>query len=536
LLAWPFMQPVGRLAASEDGLLFEVDPPGERAIDVLVEGRRFWSFREPAEPAPPALVPPGWDGDRTRFVAWPPIVRPYLDGRFRVGLQAIGCADAVEVTAVVGTGTGAPALADVFGRPLVVNKWGRLGHTLADAPPGLVDRMLDHMDEIRDLLTERLGPVVFVTGGTLLGPVRGDGALILHDDDADLAYLSDWSHPADVARENFEIGRLLCERGYEVIRLSAAHVQMHFDHEGVPDHYVDVFAGFLIEDWWYQHFAIRAQVPRERVLPVSTVVVEGRREPAPRDQELMLTELFGPGWRDPDPAFTFDLPHSMTDRFKSWFGDIHVDRESWEDLVLMAPPATRGEDRASAFADWVDRQTPGDHRLLELGSGLGGDARALGARGRYVRGVDFSRMAVRQARAGLSDPPPPVSFDVVNVFDLRAVLRLGAECAAEKEPWTVFGRRFLNAVDHRGREHVFRLCAMLLRRGGAACFDLITDSGYAGVPEYLQLRVDQVVAEAGRHGLVLEEATPHSEPVAWIGAPEEQAVELTRMTLRRRPR
>src|SRR3712207_1763446 len=176
----------------------------------------------------------------------------------------------------------------------------------------MVDRMLDHMDEIRDQLVEHLGPVVFVTGGTLLGPLRDGGALIPHDDDADLAYLSSRSHPADVALEHFELGRLLRERGHEVIRLTAAHVQMHYAHEGVPDHYVDVFAGFHLEGWWYQHFAIRAQVPPSAVVPPTTVVVEGREEPAPREPEVMLEELFGPGWRVPDPAFTFALPRGTT--------------------------------------------------------------------------------------------------------------------------------------------------------------------------------------------------------------------------------
>lgn len=470
------------------------------------------------------------------------MLQPRLTGRFQVALRPVGedvsPDDAAEATAVLGDGVTPADLTDIHGRPLVVNKWGRLGHTLADAPEGLVERMLDHMDEIRDLLIDRLGPAVYVTGGTLLGPLRGEGRLIPHDDDADLAYLSDWTSPADVARENFELGRLLCERGYEVMRLSAGHVQMHFTHDGVPDHYVDVFAGFLLDGIWYQPFAIRAAATRDQLLPASTLVVEGRPEPAPRDPEFMLRELFGPGWRVPDPAFTFDaLPAAMVDRFSTWFPGLHADREAWEDLVLLADPSGADrDDRPSAFADWVDRHTPEDHGILELGSGLGDDARALGATGRLVRGVDFSRFSVQEARKRLSGATSRVTFDVVNLLDLRTVLRLGAECAAAESSWTVYGRRLLNAIEPEGRDHVFRLCSMLLRRGGAAHLDVVTDEEYTGVPPHLRPTVAELVREGARHGLVLTEASRRIEPMAWVRAPDQQLVELTRMTLRWRPR
>ncbi|MGY1682434.1 methyltransferase domain-containing protein [Geodermatophilus sp. SYSU D01176] len=530
------MCPIRSVQPSEHGVLFAVDEPGGRSIDVLVDGRRIWSFREPAEAAPAELLPTDREGADLRFAPWPAVLRDRLVGRFRVDLRLVDTGETAGAVAVLGDPSARPDLTDVHGRPLVVNKWQRLGHTLADAPPGMVDRMLDHMDEIRDQLVERLGPVVFVTGGTLLGPLRDGGALIPHDDDADLAYLSSRSHPADVALEQFELGRLLRERGHEAIRLTAAHVQVHYGHEGVPDHYVDVFAGFHLEGWWYQHFAIRAQVPPSAVLPPTTVVVEGREEPAPREPEVMLRELFGPGWRVPDPAFTFALPRSTTDRFAHWFGDYHAERETWEDLVLMATgPLLPAEDRPSGFAEEVDRQAPADHAILELGCGVGVDAWALAGRGRHVRAVDFSRPALEVARSRDAGAGGRPEFESVNLLDLRAAVRLGARCAAEDRPWTVFGRRLLNALDPIPRANVFRLCAMLLRRGGTAHFD-VADPAYEGVPPHLRLTVDQLVGEAGAAGLVLAEASRRTEPMTWIGAPDEQLVELTRMTFRRRAR
>jgi hypothetical protein len=94
----------------------------------------------------------------------------------------------------------------------------------------------------------------------------------------------------------------------------------------------------------------------------------------------------------------------------------------------------------------------------------------------------------------------------------------------------------LNALSGGGRDNVFRLSSMLLRRGGAAHFDVVTDADYTGVPAWLRPTLDDLRREGARHGLVLDEASRRIEPMTWIGAPEEQLVELTRTTWRRRPR
>ena len=527
---------IGAVWPSRRGVVFLVREHGQRVVDLEIDGRRVWSFKEPTEPVPPELVPPGHEPHLLRYQPWPPVLERMLTGRFRLGLRTPG-ADPTEVLADLG-GTGGPNLADVYGRPLVVNKWGRLGHTLADASAGLVDRMLDHMDEIRDLIHESTGLPVFVTGGTLLGPMRADGRLIAHDDDADLAYLSRATSPADVARENFEIGRVLREHGYEVIRLSAAHLQMHFRHDGIPDHYVDLFAGFLTGDMWYQHFPIWERAGIDRILPTTTVMVEGRPEPANRDPEFMLTALYGPGWRVPDPSFSFDLPAASADRSGAWFPDLHHQREAWDDLVLLpAPDDAPTLPPPSAFATWVDHQAPADHHLLELGCGLGQDAHALGAAGRTVRAVDFSRFAIGVAQADATAGTRPVTFEVLNLLDIRRVLRLGAELAQRPAPWTVLGRRLLNSLEEPGRRNVFRLCSMLLRRGGAAHFDLVTDDAYAvGDPAYVRPTLEQVLAEAAEHRLVLVEALPVTELVTWPGEHLHEHAQLTRMTFRWRSR
>ncbi|MGY1784014.1 class I SAM-dependent methyltransferase [Geodermatophilus sp. SYSU D00698] len=524
------------LRPSRHGLVFEVDGPAGRVLDVHLNGRRVWSFREDPEltaPGPPLEVA---TGARPGFQPWPPALVPHLRGTFEVQLRAVGDDAAAWAPATVSLDgdPGPLRLVDRHDRPLVVNKWGRLGHALGDAGPVMVARMLDSMDAIRELLQARLGDRVYVTGGTLLGPVREDGHVLPHDDDADLAYLSRHGHPVDVALEAFELGRLLREAGHRVLRLSVGHLQVVVEHEGVPDHYVDVFTGFLLDGRWHQHFPIRCEADVKELLPPVTVLVEGRPEPAPREPERMLVELFGPGWRVPDPAYQFDIPRETSDRFYGWFADYNVEREGWEDEVLLAAGDPRPGAAMSGLARALHQQARADAPVLDLGCGLGTDALALGAAGRTVHAVDFSRYAVDVARDALAGQDLDVTVDVLNLLDTRAVVRLGAELAAQPGAWTVLGRRLLNALEDRGRDNVFRLCGMLLRRGGTAHLDLVADHGHPGIAPHRHLHLDGVLAEAARHRLVPDEVTRCVEPVSWAGAPEERLTDIWRITLRRR--
>ncbi|TFV53589.1 class I SAM-dependent methyltransferase [Blastococcus sp. TF02A-35] len=520
------------------GLVFEVADDRGGTFDVDLDGRRVWSFKNPGTGVPPEWQPAGVPVERLRFQPWPERLRQRLTGSFRVRIRHSGAAEGPEAVLRIGA-DGPLRLVDRHDRPLVVNKWDRLGRALVDAPAGQVDRMLDSLDAIRAVVEAQLGPVVTITCGTLLGAVRENGHVLPHDDDADLAYLSRWQHPADVARESFRLGRVLRAAGFEVLRLSVGHLQVVVEHEGVTDHYVDVFPSFLMDGWYHHYFMVRTPLADATpLLPTTPLTVEGRTEPAPAQPEFLLEQVYGPGWRSPDPSFAFEIPPSTGQRFYGWFADYNVERESWEALVELAAPGemTGAGVGLSAFARDVHARTPEGSALLELGSGLGADAVALVEAGRTVRAVDFSRYMLRAARELAAERGVDVPFTALNLLDTGAVVRLGAELAARPEQWTVFGRRLLNALEDRGRDNLFRLCSMLLRDGTAAHFDVVADHGYAGIAPHRHLTLPQVVAEAEARGLVLDEATPCTEPMTWFDAPDEELVPLSRLTFRRRRR
>ena len=523
-------------------MLYAVSDGDLRVLSVEFDGRRVWSFREADRALPDGLAEPAGDGVRWRFEPWPDAMLAHLTGTATVGLavqsRELSVPSQEPVLATEFSPDGRPGrmdLTDSHGRPLVVNKWGRLGRALADAPEGMLDRMLDSMDRVRDVLRAELGDRVFVTGGTLLGPVREAGELLPHDDDADLAYLSRASYPVDVAVEGMQLARALRSAGHDVLRLSAAHLQVLVEHDGMPDHYVDVFTGFLLDGYWYQHFALRTRAEPEAVLPPRTLEVRGRTEPAPRDPERVLVELYGENWRVPDPAYTFDIPAGTADRFYGWFADYNAEREDW-DLHVRSTGGRRPAAGPSGLAEWVQHRTPRHRAVLELGCGTGDDAWYWAAAGRDVLALDYSRVAISAARARRVEAAGTLDLRVLNLLDLRAVVRLAAELAARPGSWTVVGRQVLNALEDRGRDNVWRLCNLLLRPDGDAHFDLVEGAEHPAIPAHRRVGLEMVVAEAHRHSLELVESVPAREVVRWFGPGDERMVTLWRSTFRRRRR
>ena len=416
--------------------------------DVLVNGRHVWSV-QPAE-----------------RVAWPSAMRRYLKGRAAIEVRehVSGTVVGRAEHAFAGNTEREVSITDAHGNDLVLDKWGRMTRPLSTEAGDALEELLDHVDRLLDDLRTKAGVPAFICYGTLLGAVR-NGKLIGHDNDVDVAYVSEHPHPVDVVREGFAVERALRESGWEVRRGSGVRLNVRITMSDGTMRFIDVFTAHWVEGVLFIPSDTGFRLPRETILPLGTVELHGRTMPAPADPERLLAATYGESWRVPDPSFVYTTPRWLSRRLGGWFGGLATHRKHWDTFNATARKVVPRE--PSPFARWVARKYPSDRPLVDLGTGTGRDARYFAEKhGRPVLALDYSTGAVRRGSRMAARRGIPVSFELFNAYDTRAVLALGAKLARDEPPVDLYVRFTLHDLDHPGRENVYRLASMALRRGG----------------------------------------------------------------------
>ena len=439
-------------------------PPGTVSIDLRFDGQRVWSIDVRSRPS-----------DALRF-PWPAALLPYLVGSTRLSVH--DSATGSELGSVEVEFSDAPtrvSVVDASGTPLVVNKWGRLGTALETMGAAAQRRIIDRAASIVSELTN-LGLRPFIVGGTLLGAVRS-GALLPHDDDADIAYLSEYTSPVDVAREGFRVGAQLTAAGHEIRRHSATHLQLLFrDASGEIVHYIDVFSAFFTADGQInQPFHVRGNMRENQILPFRAVDIDGTMFPAPADPAHWLTINYDANWRTPIPGYVLETPPETRRRFDNWFGAFNLHREYWDEHFAdpeRPEPAGRAWDLGAA---WILDQQHELHarQVIDLGCGDGGLSHALAAREptRRVLGLDYCDRALARAESrgtAFPDSADRVSFRHANLYRLTS-LSVPQE-AGFAGAFDVVANHVLEQIGDHGREHAWRLIRMAVRSGGSARF------------------------------------------------------------------
>jgi len=150
---------------------------------------------------------------------------------------------------------------------------------------------------------------LFLMYGTLLGCWR-DGDLIPGDDDFDVGYLAEGADPERVKAETLTVIEQLVASGFVVsfnrrgrlFRLSdpaadaiAPELRVHLDVRPV---WFDAGSA-----WAHNHFTMPSE-PSDWA-PFAEARLGGVRVLVPRATERFLAHQYGPGWRSPDPGFTY---------------------------------------------------------------------------------------------------------------------------------------------------------------------------------------------------------------------------------------
>lgn len=444
-------------------IVIDALPSGTASLDVRFDDARVWSID---------VRDAGGRGGRQ--FAWPTALRPHLTGHTSVSVADSGNGTVLATTeAVFDEQDHRTRVVDPSGHRLAINKWGRLGVALEAMDASVQRRIVEGSVQIVDDLRE-MGLRPFVVGGTLLGAVR-DGRLLPHDDDADIAYLSEHRAPVDVALEAFRVGRALEAHGHEIKRHSATHMQLLFrDEAGFVSHYIDVFAAFFSADGYInQPFHVRGEMRRDQIVPFGTVQIDGTPFPAPFDTNRWLTLNYDKNWRTPIPGYVLETPPDTSRRFDGWFGSFNFHRDFWDEFHHhptdeQTARTEKLEARWEHGRSWLVARSAQDPAptIINLGSGGGALARKLAADrpGRRVIGLDYSGEAVQRARR--KDPDRLAEYARANLYRARA-LTLPQQLGVDG-PFDIVANHVFDEIGHHGRAWAWRLIRMALRSGGAA--------------------------------------------------------------------
>ncbi len=500
-------------AADDHGVRLPGDLDPDLTYDVLVNDQHVWSFvpsrdvtRLPRELAEDL----GDDapGRPRSFVPWPPALRKRLTGRAQVGLRHHVSGDVLALADHVfdGVQDETAAVTDRRGRPLIIDKYGRLTRPLSQQEPDEVHELLDVCSTLLEVLQEQAGVPSFVVYGTLLGAVR-DQRLIKHDNDIDLAYLSRCPHPVDVAREGLRIERILRDAGYEVRRGSGVRLNVRVKLSDGSLRGIDVFTAHWVEGVLYMPSDTGFRLPQDTILPLGEVDLHGHPMPAPNRPEPLLAATYGQGWKKPDPAFKYDTPRYLYRRINGWFGGLISHRKYWD--AFYSQQRSQVPKGPSPFATWVAEHHPSSRPLVDVGCGTGRDSLWFSAQGRHVIGLDYNQGVLRRAARRSERRELDTEFHLVNLYDSRAALAWGATLAHREEPCDILARFTLHALRDEGQWNLIRMASMALRREGKLFLEFRTPED-ADLPHvfshkrhYLEPReVEDLVTASG--GRVLE--------------------------------
>jgi SAM-dependent methyltransferase len=424
-------------------------------VVVEFDGQYVWSFV------------PSREGRRRRegwLAPWPDVLAPYLRGTARVSVRSgelVHFDDEVRFDA----SPERTRVVDGQGHPLAVDKVGHLARVFAETDDAVRAEVLDGTARALRELREHCGVDAYLCYGALLGAVR-DGRMIGHDSDTDVCYFSRHNSPADVIAESYRVERRMRALGWNLLRMSGGDLKLLLPLSDGRQCHIDVFVAFTVGATFFQLGNRSGTLPRDAVLPTSTVTLEGRTFPAPRDPEAMLRFVYGPGWRTPDPSFKYADPPAGIRRLDGWLRGFRTDMPAWTG-VHRGPRGAGLPWTPSDFGRWVDARLPAGDGVADLGCGNGRDTVRFARSGRPVRGFDFSRAAVTRTNRRLERLHAVGRADKLVLDELRTVLLTAAELAHAGPTYHLYARQLLGCLDRPARENLWLLATTALRGGGA---------------------------------------------------------------------
>ena len=167
-------------------------------------------------------------------------------------------------------------------------------------------RIVSLIEEFSDFLDDEIGVKSFITSGTLLGCIR-DSDFIGHDDDIDLAYVSNYESKDEIIAERILIFN--CINSHQSFRAEERDGQRLVVKvkDGELEFWFDLFSAFC-RDGFFNECPLKPNTLRASdIVPLKKVDFLGGKVPVPNNPEKLLELNYGSGWATPDPAFRFDF-------------------------------------------------------------------------------------------------------------------------------------------------------------------------------------------------------------------------------------
>jgi hypothetical protein len=455
-------------------------------VDVVFDDHRVWSFHVVRDTH--ARLGPG------RLAEWPKPLRRYLNGVTTLVVRDAATGEVYfEEEKSFGESQERVQVVNQLGYQLGMDKSGqRLVPTFSTRDRGDIVGLLDAVQAVLEAL-RKAGAQPFVGYGTLLGAVR-EGKVLGHDNDADIAYVSDASTPVDVILESFRLQREVRAQGFETVRYSGAAFKILVDEADGFRRGLDVFGGFLDHGRLYLMGEVGTRFERDWIYPLGTARLEGIEVPVPARPEKLLEAMYGPGWKVPDPAFKFETSRSTRRALNDWFRGLRPNFSEWQrrSAIRKFHLPQRGASNAARHAGRAARTAGG--MVLDVGAGKGADALWLARAGLPVIAYDYVIHGLERAAEECRKEGTPFQVRTLNLTEWRSWLCEGARVSRLPGPKFVVAQHVLDATSPMGQEGLVRFCSMVCRGGGAVYAQFHTRDAAADVEWSTQVDPERVRA------------------------------------------